>query len=235
MTSRTADRRRSSRSSDAVLARTPRPASVLIMAGAFILILTVVGFVLKLTQPDMGLAAKLNRHHVGTVATVTNLVYHVFSPAPAIIITIAITGFIWFRRRDVRPAAAFAGIVALTWIPSDIVKIVVGRPRPLPQLLSHPFTPTQVDASYPSGHMVFVCALTIAVFMVLRRSRWALPVAVVGTVVIVIVAAALTIDAVHFVTDVLASVVWSVTVAPAARLVWVDWIMPRVPVLRQRH
>ncbi|MEN0102741.1 MAG: hypothetical protein AAGC90_07430, partial [Curtobacterium sp.] len=40
------------------------------------------------------------------------------------------------------------------------------------------------------------------------------------------------IDAVHYPTDALASVAWALAVAPAARLVWVDWLMPRIPYLR---
>ena len=53
----------------------------------------------------------------------------------------------------------------------------------------------------------------------------------IAATLIVLVALALAVDAVHYPTDISASVAWSLAVAPAARLVWVDWVMPRVPVL----
>lgn len=35
------------------------------------------------------------------------------------------------------------------------------------------------------------------------------------------------VDAVHYPSDIAASVAWALAVAPAARLVWVDSVMPR--------
>ncbi len=218
--------------SSPILERSSVPLTTIIVAVVVAVVLTVIGFVLRATQPDQGLAEALNSLHTGGTALLTNTVYHVFSPAEAIIITVIITAVIWWRQRDIRPAAAFAGLVAVTWIPSDIVKIIVGRPRPDVHLLAHAYTPYQVDASYPSGHTVFVTALVIALVYLFRRTRWERLTIVLGTILVIIVLVSLTIDAVHFPTDVLASVVWSLGVAPAARVVWVDWIMPRIPFLR---
>ncbi|MBT2504160.1 phosphatase PAP2 family protein [Curtobacterium sp. ISL-83] len=190
------------------------------------------GFVLRASEPDAALADAFNTLHTGTVAAVTNLVYHVFSPVPAIAITAAVTALIWALRKDVRAAAAFAGVVALTWIPSDIVKIVVHRPRPDVYLLTHAYTPLQVDASYPSGHTVFVTAFVIALILVTRHTRWSRLVCVLGVLLIAGVAMSLLIDAVHYPTDVIASILWALAVAPAARLIWVDLLMRRIPILR---
>lgn len=126
------------------------------------------------------------------------------------------------RRRRLQPS-----VVALTWIPSDLAKILVERPRPDAQLLAHPYSPAQVDASYPSGHTVFIAAFVIAALYLLGGTRWFRTALVIGIVLVAVVALSLVIDAVHFPTDVLASIVWSLAVAPAARLVWVDWILAR--------
>lgn len=218
--------------SSPILERSPVPLTTIVVAVVVAVVLIIVGFVLRATEPDAHLAQALNQLHVGGLALLTNTVYHVFSPAEAIIITVIVTGIIWWRQRDIRPAAAFAGLVAVTWIPSDIVKIIVHRPRPDVHLLAHAYTPYQVDASYPSGHTVFVTALVIGLVYVLRRTRWERLTIVLGTILVIIVLVSLTIDAVHYPTDVLASVVWALGVAPAARVVWVDWIMARIPFLR---
>jgi len=39
---------------------------------------------------------------------------------------------------------------------------------------------------------------------------------------------------VHYPTDAAASILWALAVTPAARVVWVDWAMPRIPFLRPR-
>ncbi|PYY35676.1 MULTISPECIES: phosphatase PAP2 family protein [unclassified Curtobacterium] len=213
-----------------ILVPTPHPLSTIAIAVGAVVLITIVGFVLG--DVDLGLARALNALHVGALGAFTTAVYHVISPVPAIGITIVVTGVVWLVRRDVRPAAAFAGTVAITWVPSDLVKEFVQRPRPDTSALPHPFA-TQPDPSYPSGHTVFVVAFVIALAWVLRDTRWHRLAVVLGSVVVIVVVLALTIDAVHFPTDTVASVLWALAVAPAARLVWVDLAMPRLPVLRR--
>ncbi|QWS33006.1 phosphatase PAP2 family protein [Curtobacterium aetherium] len=213
-----------------ILVRTPYPLATIAIAVGTVIVITIVGFVLG--DVDLGLARALNALHVGALGAITTAVYHVISPGPAIGITIVVTGVLWLVRRDVRPAAAFAGTVAITWVPSDLVKELVQRPRPDTSVLPHPFA-TQPDPSYPSGHTVFIVAIVIALTWVLRDTRWHRLAVVLGTVVVVVVVLSLTIDAVHFPTDTVASVVWALAVAPAARLVWADWAMPRIPLLRR--
>lgn len=218
-----------------ILRPSRHPVFVVVIAVLGALLVTAVGFALRSHAIDLAWAQALNTLHAGVVGTLSNLVYQGLEPVAAIALTILATGLIWLSTRQLRVAAAFAGMVALTWIPSDIVKIVVARPRPEAALLTHPFSPAQVDASYPSGHTVFITAFVIALLFVLRGTRW-MPVGVVlGVLAVSGVATAVAIDAVHYPSDVVASIVWAVTVAPGARVVWVDWIMPRVPGLRSRR
>lgn len=193
-----------------------------------VVLLVGVGFVLRAHPVDAGLARALNSLHVGVLGAVGSAVYTVFEPVPAVLLTVVLTGLVWARTRRLVTAAAFAGVVALTWIPSDLLKVVVGRPRPDGSVLPHPFVPVQPDASFPSGHTVFVVALVLAGLMLVPAGPRRRVLAVLGGVVVLVVATALAVDGVHWPTDVVASVVWALAVAPVARIVWVDLVLTRV-------
>jgi undecaprenyl-diphosphatase len=47
------------------------------------------------------------------------------------------------------------------------------------------------------------------------------------------IALAVAIDAVHYPTDAVASVLWGLTVTPGVRVVLVDWLLPKVAFLRR--
>lgn len=221
--------RRREPDANGILVRSPYPLAMLAIGIGAVVVLTVVGFFLGTV--DIGLARALNALHTGALGAVTDGVYHAISPAPAIVVTVVVTGVIWAVQRNIRPAAAFAGVVAITWVPSAIVKEIVHRTRPDVSVLPHPF-PVQPDPGYPSGHTVFMVAFTIAICWVLRDTRWHAFAVTVGTIAVVVVFFSVTIDAVHYPTDALASVAWALAVAPAARVLWVDLLMPRLPYLR---
>ncbi|KQS06106.1 hypothetical protein ASG04_16205 [Curtobacterium sp. Leaf183] len=221
--------RRREPDANGILVRSPYPLAMLAIGIGAVVVLTVVGFFLGTV--DIGFARALNALHTGALRAVTDGVYHAISPAPAIVVTVVVTGVIWAVQRNVRPAAAFAGVVAITWVPSAIVKEIVHRTRPDVSVLPHPF-PVQPDPGYPSGHTVFMVAFTIAICWVLRDTRWHAFAVTVGTIAVVVVFFSVTIDAVHYPTDALASVAWALAVAPAARVLWVDLLMPRLPYLR---
>jgi len=212
-----------------IFRRTGHPARLLGVAAAAFALLVVMGIALRPGQ-DFGFARALNGLHTGAPGMVASAIYDVFEPVPSVVLTAALAALIWIVR-DLRTGAAFAGVVALTWIPSEMIKLIVHRGRPDVLLMPYPFLPVQTDASFPSGHTAFVVALVVALAFVVQGTRWHRIVVGVGPVVIVLVALALAVDAVHYPTDIVASVAWSLAIAPAARLVWVDWVMPRVPVL----
>lgn len=208
----------------------------IVVAVAAAVLITVCGFVLKAYSVDLIGDIDLNRLRTGLVGALATGIYHVFSPVPAVLITVVLTAVIWARSKDLRVAAAFAGVVAATWLPSAAIKLLVHRPRPESTLLSHPYTPALTDTSYPSGHTVFVTTLAIALVLVLRNTRWQATATTIGAVVVAVVAVALVTDGVHFPSDVIASIVWALAVAPAVRYVWVDLVMPRLPLLgTMRH
>ena len=212
-----------------ILEPNPYPLATVTIGVGTVVVLTVVGFFLG--SVDTGLAKAFNTLHTGAVGAFTTAVYHVISPVPAIAITVVLAAVIWWRARDLRPALAFGGTIAITWIPSAVVKEIVHRARPDVSVLPHPY-PVQPDPSYPSGHTVYITAFVIALVLLLRHTKWHRLAVVLGTVAIVVVFFSVTIDAVHFPTDAAASILWSLAVAPGVRVVWVDWLMPKVPFLR---
>ncbi len=231
MTADASQLRRSSADRDVVGILEPAryPLASVLLAAVAVLVITGVGFTLGTV--DLGLSKALNALHTGAIGAFTDAVYHVISPAPAIAITFVVVGVVWWRTRDLRPALAFGGTIAITWIPSAVVKEIVHRARPDVAVLPHPF-PVQPDPGYPSGHTVYITAFVIALIWLLRENRWHRVVLVAGVVAIVVVFFAVSIDAVHYPTDAAASILWSLAVAPGVRVVWVDWLMPRIPFLR---
>ncbi len=215
-----------------ILEPNPHPLATVTIGIGAVVVLTVIGFFLG--SVDIGLAKAFNTLHTGAVGAFTTAVYHVISPVPAIAITFVVAGIIWWRARDLRPALGFGMTIAITWLPSAVVKEIVHRARPDVALLPHPF-PVQPDPGYPSGHTVYITAFVIALVWVVRETRWHQVARVVGVVAIVVVFLSVSIDAVHYPTDAAASILWALAVAPAARVVWVDWAMPRIPFLRPRE
>ncbi|WOP19064.1 phosphatase PAP2 family protein [Raineyella sp. LH-20] len=216
---------------DGIFRRSAYPLTLILAAVVAIVVITGVGFALKGHPVDLPLSKALNGLHTGALGAFTSAVYHVISPVPAIIITVVICAAIWLLGKNLRAAVALGGMVAVTWLPSAVVKMLVDRTRPDAAVMAHPFIPVQTDASFPSGHTVFIVAFVIAVAYLLRGSRWQRLWTVVGTVLVAVVALSIMIDAMHYPTDVLASIVWSLSVAPAVRVIGVDWVMPRIPFL----
>jgi undecaprenyl-diphosphatase len=195
-----------------------------------VLVVTLFGLLVvkstALTQADFGVSKALNQLHTGLLGTLTSGVYTIFSPAPAIAITAVTAAVIWLVSKNLRIAITFGVVVAVTWLPSAVVKALVHRVRPDAALLAHPFASQPTDASYPSGHAVFVTAIVMAAILLARGRSFRPVVIAVGAIVILLVTVALVIDGVHYATDVTASVIWAVGLAPAVLYVWNRLVVP---------
>ena len=138
--------------------------------------------------------------------------------------------------RSIPRASTFAFTVAVTWLSVAVCKLLVHRARPDAALLPFPFHPAQIDASYPSGHEAFVTALAITSLLMARSLLTRIIAAVLGAVGVMGAGTLLAVDGVHYPTDIAASVIWVLGVAPAVYLVWTRYVLaklaPRLPVLR---
>lgn len=225
--------RRSRRPRNALLAPSGHPATKLVVGLATLVFMISAGLALRAAPIDADLSRAMNGWHVGGAGQVTALVYDLFSPVPAIVITVIVTGLVWALTGRLALAVAFAGTIALTWIPADIVKIAVDRPRPDATLLPHPVGSMPVDPSFPSGHVVFVTALAVTVIVLLKGSRWHRLSIALGIFLVALIAVSVAVIGVHYPTDAIASVLWVLGVFPAARIIWVRMLMPLVPFLRE--
>lgn len=133
-----------------------------------------------------------------------------FSPTIAVIISVAVAVLIALTTRSAKRTLVFAALVAVGWCATETMKWVVQRPRPV---LTDPVVPPPSSFSYPSGHTAFACAIVIAVLLTLRtmRHRWIAD--VLGAALVLAVAWSRVYLGVHFVTDVSAAIVLTVSVA----------------------
>lgn len=228
-------RQRSLRRENALLEPSRHPVRASIVAVATIVVLTAIGFVLRAAPFDEGLVDAANIARTGLIGHVAETVYEVLKPVPAIVLTLVATAAVWAVSRRLRTAAAFVGTVALTWVLSDIVKLLVDRPRPDVAGLAHHFDTMPLDASFPSGHVVFVTALTVTTVVMLRGTAWQVPALIAGIVLIVLMAASVVVDGVHYPTDALAAVLWVLGVFSAVRIGWATIaVLWAVDLLRRR-
>ena len=209
----------------ALLAPTTHRARIIWTAGVGIVLVLVVGLIIRTSRWDFAVVQFFNGYHHGAVGSLTNAVYLIFEPVPAIVGTVVLTGIVLALTRNLRVASTFAATIAATWLSLAVVKLIVHRLRPDSALLPFPFSPAQVDASYPSGHAAFVTALVVTIVLGLaaRRSRWVA--GIIGALLILGVGTALVVDGVHFPSDVIASIVWGIVVAPLARTIWVSVVL----------
>ena len=225
------DSRRSRTTLPGMLRTTPGRADSTAFSIAAIVIVVAFGFLIAkthaMTHIDLQGDKALNKLHTGFLGALGSGVYKVFSPVEAVLITLLVMVAIWLFARSLRLAITFGAVVAITWIPSDIIKILVHRSRPDPSAFAHHLATQPTDPSYPSGHMVFVTTLALALFFLARGKSFRPLVGVLGIIGVIVVAFCLVSDGVHYPTDVLASILWSLGVVPLVLGLWNRYVLPR--------
>jgi membrane-associated phospholipid phosphatase len=177
---------------------------------------------------DQSVSQGMNELHTGVLGGLATGIYSVLGPVPAVVITAVIAAVILAATRRIRIAITFAIVVAVTWLPSAAMKLLIHRARPDVTTLAHPFAHQPVDASFPSGHTVFVVAVVVAFALLARPGAWRSFAFIAGTIFCILVGLALVVDGVHYATDVFASVLWSVTVGPLVFALCARFVLQRV-------
>lgn len=139
-----------------------------------------------------------------------------FSPSVGGFVVLLIAAACFLFTRDIRLVLKFTTLAVLGWLGSEFLKFVVQRPRPdlTGTLIANP-----LSASYPSGHTAFAACLMLALIVITRgRARTVL--AIVGGLVALATAYSRVYLGVHYVSDVLASLVYSVAAIALLNLVW---------------
>lgn len=213
----------------ALLAPTRSPRATVLTAVVGLVVVIAAGYLLRGTHGEQGLSNAINSIAVSGIGGVAGGIYLAFEPVPSLVWGLVITGLVFWRSRSARVTASFAGLVVFTWLPAGALKAIIDRPRPALDQLPNPFSPAQLDGSYPSGHTVFITVLVLALLLLARGSARYHLYASLGAAAIAVMAMSVLIIGVHYPSDVLLSLVWVIVLAPAVRLVWGEWIVPRLP------
>lgn len=206
------------------------PVAAIVLGVIAALIVAAFGFLAAKTETvtsrDLSVDQFLSSHHVGALVAIGHGIYTLFSPVEAISLTVVITLIVFFVQKNWRSAGTFALTVAVSWLSSDIVKILVDRPRPLASALADPFLPTPPDPSFPSGHVVFAASLAFT-FIYMARGTRVMPYAIIGGILLIlVVGGAVMYIGVHYPTDVAGSIIWSAGAVTAFLAIWNNYIVP---------
>lgn len=210
-----------------------RPWVALALAGVAVVLLA--GSRLHASSADLAVTAWFNAHRVGVVGALTTGLYRYLEPPYAAVLAVVIVGVL-ARRRGLHRALSVALSAAVTYAPVVILKMVFARPRPDTSLLAHPMAMHPGDWSFPSGHTAFVVSMGAALVLASldgRAVRWAPWAALAATVVM---GCSVLTDGVHYPSDVLASLVWCLSLAPLAWALvtrWTAWLLPQAGVPRR--
>lgn len=130
-------------------------------------------------------------------------------PVGAAIVAVVAVIMVGLVLRSWREAARFAVLIAVPWLATALVKLIVARPRPDMAAFVDALVPLPNSTSFPSGHTAFATALGCAVVITVarhakhRRTVW--PVLVAATAFAVLTAWSRMYLGVHQPTDVTAS------------------------------
>jgi membrane-associated phospholipid phosphatase len=142
-----------------------------------------------------------------------------FSPPIAAVIGVVVTLGVYLASRKWLTVLHFVLLVAGTWLGSEVVKLIVHRPRPV-ATLADTLVPNPDPDSYPSGHVCFAFALGFALLVIAARSRARVVIAVGAVILALITSATRVYLGVHFPTDVVASLVYSAAAFVAIEVLW---------------
>ncbi|HEY8754540.1 MAG TPA: phosphatase PAP2 family protein [Arthrobacter sp.] len=189
------------------------------------------GFVAKSfgpLAPELGLDISLSHGRNGALIAVSEAIHYGLGPTGAVALALTICGYLlWFRGRPVQ-ALAFGSVVAAGWLASTAGKILVSRPRPPADAAGSLIAETG-NNSFPSGHTAFAVSLVLAIALVLARgTAQRLAALAAGSLFIAVVAFSRMYLGVHYLSDVIGSVLISSAAILAWLPVWNNLIAPRI-------
>lgn len=193
--------------------RSPKPHLIHVGLGlAFILVL---GTLVRRSDFDYAITHAFNAQRSESVAAIVDTIYLALKVPYAFYLLAACAILIGVVSSSARTGLIFVATVGLAWLPIPFFKDLFSRPRPDASLMENPSDIIPTDLSFPSGHTAFVSALAIALALALspyvrRRYCYAFAAIMIATIVVVVMT-----TGVHFPTDTLGSIVWTLAATPA--------------------
>jgi membrane-associated phospholipid phosphatase len=174
---------------------------------------------------EFTLVRAMNSAHSAPLDALALTINRFSPPIAATIIAVAAGGIAAVTRSVIR-SAHFVVLVALPWLGSDVIKLIVARPRPDGALLTHKLI-SESSFSYPSGHTAFFASLGIALVVLARGKTYRPAIITLVSVVVVGVGLSRVYLGVHYPTDVVASALYSIAAVTIVDCIF-QLLLPRI-------
>lgn len=173
------------------------------------------------TATEMDFLRTVNRLHTPVLDRLALGIDWLFEPAVAGLLLILGAGIVAWTTRRVSSAVRFLVIVAVPWLGTEVIKQLVHRARPDIPSLAHPLVLEAGGLSFPSGHTAFATSLVLGVVILARGSRWMPAIIGVAAITSLATAASRIYLGVHYPSDVIASIVYSLAAVALVNAVWI--------------
>jgi membrane-associated phospholipid phosphatase len=171
------------------------------------------------TAAETNLLAQVAGSRIGALVSVSLAFNWFFSPPIAVVVGVVAAGGVFAVTRSWVTVLHFVLLVLGTWLSSEVVKVIVHRPRPTARL-ADTLVPNPDPDSYPSGHVCFAVGLGLAFFVLAIRSRVRVVVAVLAILLALVTAGTRVYLGIHYPTDALASLVFGVAAFVGIEALW---------------
>jgi membrane-associated phospholipid phosphatase len=174
------------------------------------------------TAAETHLLASVAASRIAALVSVSLGLNWIFSPPIAVIVGVIATAGVFAVTRSWVTVLHFVLLVLGTWLSSEVVKVIVHRPRPAAKF-ADTLVPNPDPDSYPSGHVCFAVGIGLAFLILAIRSRVRVVIAVLAILLILVTAASRLYLGIHYPTDVLASLVFGIAAFVGIETVWRRW------------
>ena len=201
-----------------------RFARTAIPAAGVILAVIISGLVLSgsagWTAVEMDLLRQVNTAHTAPLDAVALGIDWLFNPAVGAVLVLLAAGSVLVATRRRGAAIHFLLVVMIPMLGADVIKLLVHRARPDIPSLAHILLREPGGLSFPSGHSSFAACFLLGVVLVTAGHRWH-PFAIGTTAVMVLATAASRVYlGVHYPSDVVASIVYSIAAVALVNAAW---------------
>lgn len=184
------------------------------------------------TAGETHILASIAASRVPAIVSASLAINWIFSPPIAVVVGVVSALIVLVVTRRWLTVLHFAVLVLGTWLSSEVIKVLVHRPRPQGNV-ADTLVPNPDPDSYPSGHVCFAIGLAFAVLVLVIRSRARWIVAVLAILLTLATAISRLYLGIHYPTDVVASIVFAAAAFIAIEALWRRFVNP-APVAQQQ-
>jgi undecaprenyl-diphosphatase len=192
---------------------------------AIVVVIAVIGFGIAVakgqsyTAAETNLLAQVAASRVAWMVNLSLALNWLFSPPIAAIVGVLSAAIVLLATRRWVAVLHFVLLVAGTWLGSEVVKLIVHRPRPT-AALADTLVPNPDPDSYPSGHVCFAVALGFGFVILATRSAVRVILVIAAIALSLVTAATRVYLGIHFPTDAIASLVYSAAAFVGIEALW---------------